>query len=137
MSEVVKVKNFKPEKIAPNFVAHLKKAGDVAFGEEVGQTSRFGFRNDNRPYVLASREVLLNGEPIGQLEVGLQPPAVVYTGQLPESLVPTQPRRWDKIHFPNGRRPGGFATVTLVYKYDDPLSTESGRSDNWIGIPLP
>lgn len=133
MSEVLRLTNFKPEKVAPNFKTYLEKAGDVSFSEEIEEASRYGFITEFKPIKGIAKEVLLNGEPIGQIECYINPPGVAFQGELPVELAKPMRRSKSEKNDP----PARTTKVSITYHWDHPLAAKLGRTDGWKDIPFP
>ena len=76
--EILRLKNFKPEKVAPNFFNFLRQRGKVEIGEEIKEISRYGMSNETSLHRGLGKPVKLNGQEIGTLELHIDPLVVVY-----------------------------------------------------------
>lgn len=138
MSEI-RVTDFNPEKLTPNFHAFLQQAGDVSYGSEIQPVQRHGIDTSGKIKEGSAKDVRLNGEVIGQIECYIDPPAVCFDGYLPTSLIPPSQRkpiyalRKSRTNTPDT---SNTRQVSLTYHWEHPLANKIGRGDGWE-IPLP
>ena len=131
--EKLKLLDFEAEKIAPNFFNFLGERGSVKIGEEMHSVRRLGMSKHTDYHEGLGKPVYLNDEIIGEIEVYIDPPAIVFSGKIPD--VPTPKGR--------GRRPlspvdeSGRRHVKVSFHYKHPKATIAGRGDGWTTIPLP
>ncbi len=137
MGETLRITDFNPEKIAPNFHSFLQQAGEVSYDPEIRKTARWGFGSYGELKEGAAKDVRLNGEIIGQIESYINPPGVYFDGLLPNNLIPKQRRRGRPINrLQRTNDTTNTTRVILTYHWEHPLASQVGRGDGWA-IPLP
>lgn len=139
--EYLKVTNFNPEKLFPEFSKLLNSLGSISYGEPNTEDHVVGL---NR-YKAVSREVLLNNEHIGWLNLyppqgETRPHEVTFQGELPlEMLKPLAGK------YPSGKGVGFSKKNTRMKKGNIPFYpihisynyTTKHTSSTYQGVPFP
>lgn len=134
--ERARLKDFNPDKIAPNFLRFLHQLGPVEIGRESKEVKRYGLSYEEEPQEGLEKPVILNGQVIGTLEYYINPPVVLYEGKLPN--VPPKQKNPQPFSQPTVDESGTeWRHVFIHYHGDHPKAETKGRGDGWISIPLP
>ena len=139
MLERIKLVDFKPEKVAPNFWAFLQQRGEVTVAAEALPAARAGaLKDDPNSLDIAyhhglKKRVFLNGHAIGDIECYVNPPALYFEGEIPNCPLPTKHRRFQ----PRIGKMENSVRVFIAYHGDHPLARVVGRTDGWDRVPMP